>query len=245
VVKFLRLDCWKVPSFVVEALSWMSPVLMALVCIGYVMSLLSRILSLSGRDFWSAAWRAFEATISRGLDPSQQEAVIVGGILFLLISFAISKRLGIALGFACFIPLGTLGLLYAVFSFFVSSRAISLGEVISIILLTGLSILYALYLVLKAFLLSDLFTLALLVSLANVFGFAAAWLDSVQAVKGGPRIPEGRFLFYAILGGGCGVIAGAFLSRNDKVAASFLIKLVAYTCISYALLLSIFGLLPG
>ena len=243
-VKFLRLDRWKIPSFVVEALSWMSPVLVALVCIGYVMSLLSRLLSLSGRDFWSAAWRAFEATISRGLDPSQQEAVIVGGILFLLISFAISKRLGIALGFACFIPLGTLGLLYAVFSFFVG-RAISLGEVISTILLTGLSILYALYLVLKAFLLSDLFTLALLVSLANVLGFAAAWLDSAQAVKGGSRIPKRRLLLYALLGGGCGVIAGKLLSRNDKTAIGFLIESAAYTCISYALLLSILGLLPG
>jgi len=243
-VRFLKLGRWRIPSFVVEALSWASPVLVALVCIGYVASLLSRLLSLSGRDFWSAAWRAFEAIISRGLNPTGQEAVIVGGILFLLISFAVSKRLGIALGLTCIMPFGTLGLLYAVFSFF-GGKTISLGEVIYTVLLTGLSVLYAFYSVLKAFLLSDPFTLALIVSLANALGFAAAWLDSVQADKGGSRIPERRLLLYAVLGGGGGVIAGALLSGNDKMAGGFLIELAAYTCISYALLLSIFGLLPG
>lgn len=242
--KLLKLGSFKAPSFVMEALSWASPVLVALVCIGYAASLLSRLVSLLSRDFIGALDKILDAIVAPILNPAGQGAVIVGGILFLLASFMVSKRLGMAIGLGSFMVVGTMGLLYAVFSLS-SGRAIGLGDVIYAVLLTGLSIQYLFYSALRAFLLSDPLALALIVLLANALGLMAAWLDSPKVNIDGSRIPERRLLLYAVLGGGGGVIAGALLSHNDRIAGGLLIKLIAYTCISYALLLSMLGPSPG
>ena len=241
-MRVLRL---KVPSFLIDALSWTSPALVALVCVGFVANLVGRILALLTRGSWSILWKTIELVLTPVTEPGQQGAVIVGGILFLLACFMVSKRLGIALGVGSFIVFGGLGLIYAAISC-ASGKAIGLGEVVYLVFIAGLSILYAFYSALKSFLLADPLTLTLIVALANVLGFVAAWIDSPRVDKDlDSRIPERRLLLYVALGGGAGVVTGAILSQNDKMRGGFMIALGAYACISYALLLSMFGALPG
>lgn len=57
----------------------------------------------------------------------------------------------------------------------------------------------------------------------NLFTFFLMWLDKRKAKKGKWRIPENTLLFFVLLGGGIGGIAGIYIFRHKTQKAKFVI----------------------
>ena len=57
----------------------------------------------------------------------------------------------------------------------------------------------------------------------NLFGFFIMWLDKRKAKKGKWRIPENTLLFFAVIGGSIGGIAGMYIFRHKTQKAKFVI----------------------
>ncbi len=55
---------------------------------------------------------------------------------------------------------------------------------------------------------------ALLLAALNLWTFASFWHDKRQAISGGWRVPEGRLLLLAALGGSPGALAARQLLRH-------------------------------
>ena len=57
----------------------------------------------------------------------------------------------------------------------------------------------------------------------NIFTFFIMWLDKRKAKKGKWRIPENTLLFFAVIGGSIGGIAGMYIFRHKTQKAKFVI----------------------
>lgn len=55
----------------------------------------------------------------------------------------------------------------------------------------------------------------------NIFTFFIMWLDKRKAKKGKWRIPENTLLFFAVIGGSIGGIAGMYTFRHKTQKAKF------------------------
>jgi uncharacterized membrane protein YsdA (DUF1294 family) len=85
---------------------------------------------------------------------------------------------------------------------------------------------------------SQLPAMLAIVLAVNVLALTSMWLDKKQSVKPEAyRVPEKAFLRYAVLGGGAGVILGAFLFRHKTRHRGFLTSTVIASIAGFFILI--------
>jgi uncharacterized membrane protein YsdA (DUF1294 family) len=224
----------------------------ALFILAYVLTLAFRLMGFSSR-FTSSPLQALSSGLH--LMFSQPTAtVIIKAIAFTALLFFISVYMAVQLmrffaGLSIAVALFS-GLLYGAVSFF--GRGIGLESALSVLPSTGNLIadfiVAALLPVVN--LLSFLFDHAIrtvhvtmpavpiMALISSSLGFLAMKIDKSQAVMEGWRLSERAIEWYALTGGGPGILAGAFIFRHKTRHGALLAKVAVVTVLTWLILLS-------
>jgi len=85
--------------------------------------------------------------------------------------------------------------------------------------------------------------IAIALSVWNLAAFIVTFSDKLRAKRGGWRVPERRFLVFAAVFGGLGVLAGFYVFRHKTRHTGLLTGVWALGLLSYAAAVTVFLLL--
>ena len=226
-------------GFGVSALGWAPTITLILYAASFILYAVHRLEFMELSDVVKMVFRA---------EPVNPMPIALGlGILGVAGLFMVSRWLAKSYLIMCGVLAAMAGILSAVSALATgTSTGSAAGHALSELLVMAftffVSKLELLYLVIRAWLASNLETILAIAAAMNLLSALAFYVDKRQAEEGGRRIPERSLVRYSVVGGGLGALATALLIRHKTRHEELLVEIAIYTAIFMAfVILAVMG----
>ena len=218
-------------GFGVSVLGWAPTITLILYAASFILYAFHRLEFMGLSDVVKMVFRA---------EPVNPMPIALGlGILGVAGLFMVSRWLAKSYLIMCGVLAAMAGILSAVSALATgistgSTAGHALSELLVMAFTFFVSKLELLYLVIRAWLASNLETILAIAAAMNLLSALAFYVDKRQAEEGGRRIPERSLVRYSVVGGGLGALTTALLIRHKTKHEELLMEIAIYTGIFMA-----------